>query len=190
MVAKSSEDGEEAGTCVNGKRPKSSRNFKMWGAGGSTSNNGAVYSAACLAKSNGGPTYIRVGKLNLRLVKVLRDTRCTGKIAYRALVPAMMCDNRLFRLAADGRPNSLIDVLFANVYLESLYYRGHCRKIICSYPVYLVITGIVRGARQMLPDPDHKAEDQQGARARTSVDNNYDNDDQAGCSKRGPTKRN
>ena len=189
MVAKSSEDGEEACTCVNGKRP--SRNFKMWFAGGSTSNNGAVYSAACLAKSNGGPTgYIRVGKLNGRLVKVLRDTGCTGKIAYRALVPAMMCDTRLFRLAADGRPNSLIDVLFANVYLVSLYYRGHCRKIICSSPVYLVITGIVRGARQMLPDPDHKAEDQQGARARTSVDNNYDNDDQAGCSKRGPTKRN
>ena len=152
MVAKSSEDGEEACTCMNRKRPKSSRNFKMWFAGGSTSNNGAVYSAACFAKSNGGPTgYIRVGKLNGRLVKLLRDTGCTGKIAYRALVPAMMCDTRLSRLAADGRPNSLIDVLFANVYLESLYYRGHCRKIICSSPVYLVITGIVRDVARPRP---------------------------------------
>ena len=37
-----------------------------------------------------------------------------------------------------------------------------------SSPVYPVIIGNVRGARQMLPDPVWKAEEQQGARARTS----------------------
>ena len=39
-----------------------------------------------------------------------------------------------------------------------------------------MITGNVRGARQMLPDPDWKAEDQGGAEAMTSVGNNNDDD--------------
>ena len=45
-----------------------------------------------------------------------------------------------------------------------------------SSPVYPVIIGNVRGACQMLPDPDWKAEDQREARARTSGGNNNGGD--------------
>ena len=47
--------------------------------------------------------------------------------------------------------------------------------------VYPVIIGNVRGACQMLPDPDWEVEDQRGTRARTSVNNNNDDDNQGGC---------
>ena len=56
-----------------------------------------------------------------------------------------------------------------------------------SSSVYPVIIGNMRGTRQMLPDPDWKAEDQREARPRTSGGNNNDNDNQVGCSKRSPT---
>ena len=46
--------------------------------------------------------------------------------------------------------------------------------------MYPVIIGNVRGARQMLPDPDWKAEDQRGAQDRTSAGNNNDDDNQGG----------
>ena len=46
--------------------------------------------------------------------------------------------------------------------------------------MYPVIIGNVRGARQMLPDPDWKAEDQIEVRARTSGGNNDDDDSQGG----------
>ena len=46
------------------------------------------------------------------------------------------------------------------------YYKGHC-KVMCVSP-------------QMLPDPDCKAEDQRGARARASAGNNKDDDNQGG----------
>ena len=49
-----------------------------------------------------------------------------------------------------------------------------------SFPINPVIIGNVRGPRQMLPDPDWKAEDQEGAQARTSVGNNNDDDNQGG----------
>ena len=49
-----------------------------------------------------------------------------------------------------------------------------------SSPVYSAIIGNVRGARQMLPDPDSKADNQREARARTSGNNNNDNDNQDG----------
>ena len=77
--------------------------------------------------------------------------------------------------------HTLIDVLLANVYLDSPYYKGHCRVMCVSSPVYPVIIGNVRGARRMLPDPDWKAEDQPGVRARTSGGNkDKDNDDNQG----------
>ena len=47
-----------------------------------------------------------------------------------------------------------------------------------SSPVNPVITGNVRGARQMLPDPDWKAGDQRGAQARSSAPNNNDDNKQ------------
>ena len=63
----------------------------------------------------------------------------------------------------------------------SPYYKGHCRVMCVSSPVYPVIIGNVRGARRMLPDPDWKAEDQPGVRARTSGGNkDKDNDDNQG----------
>ena len=45
---------------------------------------------------------------------------------------------------------------------------------------YPVIIGNVKGARQMLPDPDWKADNQREARARTSGGNNNDDDNQGG----------
>ena len=45
-----------------------------------------------------------------------------------------------------------------------------------SSPVYPVIIGSVKGARQMLQDPDWKAEDQRESRARTSLGKNNDDD--------------
>ena len=64
--------------------------------------------------------------------------------------------------------HTLIDVLLANVYLDSRYYKRHCKVMYVSSPVNPVITRNVRGACQMLPDPDWRAGDQRGARARTS----------------------
>ena len=77
--------------------------------------------------------------------------------------------------------HTLNDVPLGNVYLDSPYYKGHCRVMCVSSPVYPVIIGNVRGARRMLPDPDWKAEDQPGVRARTSGGNKgKDNDDNQG----------
>ena len=76
--------------------------------------------------------------------------------------------------------HTLIDVVLANVYLDSLYYKGHCRVMCVSSPIYPVITSNMRGERQMLPDPDSKAEDLRGAGANTSGGNNSDDDNQGG----------
>ena len=76
--------------------------------------------------------------------------------------------------------HTLINVTLANVYLDSPYYKGYCKVMSVNSPIYPVIIGNVRGARQMLPDPDWKAEDQRVARARTSGGNNDDNDNQGG----------
>ena len=75
--------------------------------------------------------------------------------------------------------HTLIDVLLANVYLDSPHYKGHCKVMCVSYPIYPVIIGNVRGVGQMWPDPDWKAEDQRGARARTG-EGNYNDDDSQG----------
>ena len=68
--------------------------------------------------------------------------------------------------------HTLIDVLLANVYLNSPYYKGHCKVMDVSSLVYAVIIGNVRVAHQMLPDLDWKGKHQKGARARTSGGNN------------------
>ena len=47
-----------------------------------------------------------------------------------------------------------------------------------SFPVYPVITSIVRGARQMFSYPVWKAEERRRARARTSAGNSNDDDNQ------------
>ena len=101
-------------------------------------------------------------------------------IVDRALVPEVMVipDSSGSLQMVD---HTLIDVPLANVYLDSPYYKGHCRVMCVSSPVYPVIIGNVRGARRMLPDPDWKAEDQPGVRARTSGGNkDKDNDDNQG----------
>ena len=71
MVARSHEDGEEAFTCVNVERPRSSGNFKKSNSNRLTSNDEAIYSATCRAQGNEGQIYIEIGKLNGRQVKVL-----------------------------------------------------------------------------------------------------------------------
>ena len=155
MVAQLDEDVEKAFTCVEVEGTRSRKNSKKSGTEGSTSSDRAVYSAVCHAQSNDGQSYVGVGKLNGGPVKVLRDTGCTGMIVDRAIVVDHM----------------LIDVPLANVYLDSPYYKLHCKVMCVSCPVYPVIIGNMRGARQMLPDPDWKAEDQPGVRARTSGGN-------------------
>ena len=69
--------------------------------------------------------------------------------------------------------HTLINVLLTNVYMDFPYYKGHCKVMCVSSPIYPVIIIIVnvRGAHQMLPDADWKAEDERGARARTSLGN-------------------
>ena len=177
MVAQLDEDGEKAFTCVEVEGTRSRRNSKKSGTEGSTNSDRAVYSAVCRAQSNDGQTYVGVGKLNGRPVKVLRDTGCTGMIVDRALVPEVMVipgSSGSLQMV----DHTLIDVPLANVYLDSPYYKGHCRVMCVSSPV---IIGNVRGARRMLPDPDWKAEDQPGVRARTSGGNkDKDNDDNQG----------
>ena len=73
-----------------------------------------------------------------------------------------------------------IEVGKLKVLSGSPYYKGHGKVMCVSSPVYPVIIGNVRGTRQMLPDPDWKAEDQIEARARTSGGNNDDDDSQGG----------
>ena len=74
---------------------------------------------------------------------------------------------------------TIIDVPLANVCLDSPYYKGHCRVMCVCSPS--VIIGNVRGARQMLPDQDWKAEDDR-VRARTTggSKDKDNNDDQGG----------
>ena len=60
--------------------------------------------------------------------------------------------------------HTLIDVLLVNVYLDSPYYKGHCKVMCVSSAIYLVIIGNVRGARQILSDPDWKAKEKCVAR--------------------------
>ena len=135
MVAQLDEDGEKAFTCVEVEGTRSRSNLKKSGTEGSTNSDRTVYSAVCRAQSNDGQTYVGVGKLNGRPVKVLRDTGCTGMIVDRALVPEVM--------VIPGSSGSLqmvdhmlIDVPLANIYLDSPYYKGHCRVMCVSSPVY------------------------------------------------------
>ena len=90
MVAQLDEDGEKAFTCVEVEGTRSRSNSKKSGTEGWTNSDRAVYSAVCRAQSNDGQTYVGVGKLNGRPVKVLRDTGCTGMIVDRALVPEVL----------------------------------------------------------------------------------------------------
>ena len=122
----------------------------------STSDDEAIYSAACHAQSNDAQIFIEVGKLNGRAVKV-RDFGCTGMTMDRALIPdSMMIPGSLGSLQMTD--HTLIDELLANVYLDSTYCKGHCKVMCVSSPIYPVIIDNVKGARQMLPDPDWKAE--------------------------------
>ena len=155
MVTRSHED---VFTCVNVERPGSSENSKKRNLNRLTGNDEAIYSAACRVQSNDGQIYIGVGKLNGRPVKVLRYTGCIGMIVDRALLPDSMV------IPGSSGSLQMVDTLIdvpkamANVYLESPYYKGHCKVMCVSSPIYAVIIGYVRGARQMLPDLDWKAE--------------------------------
>ena len=150
MVDKSQQDVE---------RPRSS--------GRLISSGETIYSAACHAQSNDGQIYIRVGWLNGRPVKVLRDTGYTLMIVERVLIPdSMMIPGSSGSLQMID--HTLIDVPLANVYLDSLYYKRHCKVMCVSSPVYPVVIGNVRGALQMLPHPDWNTEDKRRAQARTS----------------------
>ena len=90
MMAQLDKDGEKAFMCVKVEGTRSRRNSKKSGTKVSTNRDRVVYSAVCRAQSNDGQTYVSVGKLNGRPVKVLRDTGCTGMIVDMALVPDVM----------------------------------------------------------------------------------------------------
>ena len=153
MVVGSNGDGKKAFMFVNMKRPRSSGNSKMSNSNRLTSDDEAIYSAACRAQSNDGQIYIEIGKLNGRPVKVLQDTGCTGMVVDKALIP----DSIVIQGSSDSLQmvdHTLMDVPLANVYLDSPYYKGHCKVMCVSSPVYPVIIANVRGARQMLSDPD------------------------------------
>ena len=84
-----------------------------------------------------------------------------------------------FRLTADGRPHS--DQWAIGQCLSGFpVLQRTLQSDACQPPIYPVIIGNVRGARQMLPDPDWKAEDHRGTRARTSACNINDDNNQVG----------
>ena len=115
IVAQLDEDGEKAFTRVEVEGTRSRRNSKKSGTEGSPNSDRAVYSAVCRAQSNDGQTYVGVGKLNGRPVKVLRDTGCTGIIVDRALIPNVMVipgSSGSLQMV----DHTLIDVPLANVY--------------------------------------------------------------------------
>ena len=145
MVAQLDQDGEKAFTCVEVEGTRSRSNSKKCGTEGSTNSDRAVYSAVCREQSNNGQTYVGVGKLNGRPVKVLHDTGCTRMIVDRALVPDLMVIPGSSG-ALQMVDHTLIDVPLANIYLDSPYYKGHCRVMCVSSPVYPVIIGNVRHA--------------------------------------------
>ena len=134
MVARSHEDGEGAFMCVNVEGLKSSGNSKKRSLNGLASNDGVIYSSAGHAQSNDSQTYIGVGKLNGRPVKVLQDTCCTEMIVDSALIPDSMVipGSSGWLQMVD---HTLMDVTLANVYLDSPYYKGNC-KVMCSAPPY------------------------------------------------------
>ena len=159
MVARSHEDGEEVFMCENMERPRSSGNSKKRNLNRLTSDDDdVIYSAACHAQSIDSQIYIEIGKLNGRPVKVLRDTGCTGMIVNKALIPDLMVipgSSASLQMV----DHTLINVPLVNVYLDSPYYKGHCKVMYVSSPIYPLIIVNVRGARQILPDPDWKAEE-------------------------------
>ena len=97
-------------------------------------------------------------------------------IVDRALVPDVMV------IPGSSGSLQMVDHTLVDMPLDSPYYKGHCRVMCVSSTVYPVIIGNMRGARRMLPDPDWKADDQPGVRARTSRGNRDkdDDDDQGG----------
>ena len=102
-------------------------------------------------------------------MKVLHDTGCTGMIVDRALIPDSMV------IPGSSGSLQMVDHTLIDVplpYLDSPYYKGHCKVVCVSSPMYAVIIGNGRGALQMFPDPDWKAADQREARASTSGGNN------------------
>ena len=116
----------------------------------------AIYSSDCSAQSNDGQIYIEKGQLNGRPVKVLRDTGCTGMIVDRALIPDLMVipgSSGLLQMVY----HTLTNVPLANVYLDFPYYKGHCKVMCVSSPVYPVKICNVRGI-----DPDVARPSQEG----------------------------
>ena len=72
---------------------KSKRSLKKSGTEESTNRERAVCSAVYHAQSNDDQTYTGEGKLDGRLVKVLRDTGCTGMIVDRAPIYPVIIGN-------------------------------------------------------------------------------------------------
>ena len=137
MVARSNEDGsktfsyvcERGETQIKWELQKSNLNR-------STGDNEAIYSASCHAQSNDGHIYIEVGKFNGWPVKVLQDTGCTRMIVDTALIP--------YSMVIPGSSGSLqmvdytlINVPLDNVYLDSPYFKRHCKVMYVRYSFIL-----------------------------------------------------
>ena len=159
MMTTSSKDGKEAYPCVKVERPRSSGNPEKNSTEGSTSSDRVVYSAACCTQSKDVQTYIGVGKLNGLSMKVIQDTGCTGLIMNNLLVPNMTVipgSSGLLQMV----DHTLIDMPLAYAFLDAAFYKGHCKVMYGSFPVYPVIIGNVHEVCRMLQDPDWEAEDQ------------------------------
>ena len=96
---------------------RSSGNSRKSNSNRLTSDDEAIYSAACHAQSNDGQIYIEIGKLNGWPVKVLCDTGCTGMIVDRALIPdsIVIPDSSSSLQMVD---HSLINLPLGNVYQD------------------------------------------------------------------------
>ena len=76
-------------------------------------------------------------------MKVVRDTGCTGMIVDKALIPSSMVIP-VSSGSLQTVDHILIDVPLANVYLDSPYYKGHCKVMCVSAPINPVIIGNVK----------------------------------------------
>ena len=75
-------------------------------------------------------------------MKILRDTGCTGMTVDTTLISDLMViPGSSGSLQMVG--HTLIDVPLANVYLDSPYYKGHCKVMCVNSTIYPVIIGNV-----------------------------------------------
>ncbi|XP_033730000.1 uncharacterized protein LOC117319277 [Pecten maximus] len=93
------------------------------------------------------------GRIGVRLVKVLRDTGCSGVVVRRSLVePLQITDRTKTCTLADG---SKLNVPIAELEVDTPYLRGTIEAWVLDTPLYDLIVGNVVGAKP--PDQPNKS---------------------------------